>query len=87
MANLDTALEEALSQRPGQRLAGGPGVVADDDDVRTQVAGGGMPEGAHDRLGEHGVGPGTNSVGAEAQGHGGSGAMGPGHSERVADRR
>ena len=87
LANLDTALEEALGQCPGQRLTGGPGVVADDDDVRTQLTSGGTAEGAHDRLGEHGVGPGTNSVGTEAQGHGGSGAMGPGDPERVADRR
>ena len=61
--------------------------MADDDDVRTQLTSGGTAEGAYDRLGEHGVGPGTNSVGTEAQGHGGSGAMGPGDPERVADRR
>ena len=40
--------------------------MADDDDVRTQLTSGGTAEGAHDRLGEHGVGPGTNSVGTEA---------------------
>ena len=40
--------------------------MADDDDVRTQLTSGGTAEGAHDRLGEHSVGPGTNSVGTEA---------------------
>ena len=63
----DPRLQEALGQRPFEGRTGHTGVASNDDPVGAQVFTGRPPEGAHHRLGELGVSPAPDTVGAKAQ--------------------